>query len=135
MAMQDFLKNARKPSKKVLYPGTYKATVTDITIDDRYRDTAIIVSYHLQKANSIFEFKERFIRNSRFPRTVDFYEYLEENNIENENDFIGCSETLELKWNFTSTGKRELTITSREFISHPEDVFETTNDKTGDVQC
>ena len=134
MAIQDFLKNS-KPRKKALDPGTYKATVTDITIDDRYRDTAIIVSYHLQKANSIFEFKERFIRNSRFPRTVNFYEYLEENGIENEDDFIGCSETLELKWNFTSKGQRELTITSREFVSHPESDLESTDDKTGDVQC
>jgi hypothetical protein len=135
MAIQEFLKNSRKPSRKVLTPGTYTSTVTNVTIDDQYKDTALIVSYCLQKNNSVFEYKERFIRNSRFPRTVNFYEYLEENGIENEDDFIGCSETLELKWNFTSKGQRELTITSREFVSHPESDFESTDDKTGDVQC
>lgn len=133
--IQNFFKNSKKTRKKVLKPGIYISTVTNVTIDTNYIDTALIVSYRLQNSNSSFEFSERFIKNSRFSRTVDFYEYLVENGIESEEAFIGCSETLELKWNFTRTGKRELTITSREFVSHPETNRKTTAEQKSDTQC
>lgn len=126
MAIQDFLTQSRKQRKSSLIPGTYQSLVTNIAIDDSYKDTALIVYYRLQKNNSFFEFSERFIKNSRFSRTLDFYEYLLKNGIESEEEFIGCSENLELKWNFTSKGKRELTITDRNFVSFPKNDDETT---------
>ena len=135
MAIQDFLTQSRQQRNPSLTPGVYQSTVVNITEDARYKDTALIITYCLQKNNSFFEFSERFIKNSRFSRTVDFYEYLVENSIESEEAFIGCSETLELKWNFTTTGKRELTITSREFVSHPETNRKTTAEQTSDTQC
>ena len=116
-SIQTFLAQTRQKSTPItLTPDTYDACVHDISYDQRYKDEVVVITYHLSKDGKTFTFKERFVKNPRFQRTRDFFEYLYSNGIDDETSFIGCHEVLDIKWNFINSGKRELTIVNRKFI-------------------
>ena len=71
-----------------------------------------------------YTFKERFVINERFKRTREFCDYLNDHGIENAEDFVGCREELDLKWQFTNTGRKELTIDNRVFLGFEDNEIE-----------
>ena len=97
-------------------PNIYPSTVVKVEYDTRYKDGAYILTYLLQGKSKTYTYEERFIDNTRFARTRKFYRYLAKNGIDEVEDFEGCHEEVDLRWDFTNTGKRELTIADRTFI-------------------
>ena len=85
-------------------PGVYDAKVVKVEFDNRYKDGAIIVTYELVGEKKSYTFKERFVINERFKRSREFSDYLDNLGIEDVEDYVGCREELDLKWNFSNTG-------------------------------
>lgn len=130
-SIQTFLAQSKqKTAKNTVSPATYDSFVEDVAIDDRYKDQVLVVTYKLKNGDNVYEFQERFVKNPRFQRTREFFDYLFSNGIDDEKEFVGCHEVLELKWNFTKSGKRELTIVNREFVGVTAD-DEVSNTKGG----
>ena len=116
-SIQDLLNQKKNGSRKeTVHPGIYPSKVSKVEYDERYADGAYIITYELQGKNKQLNHQELFIDNIRFERTFEFYNYLMENGITCVEDFLGCSEELDLRWKFTNTGKRELTVNTRKFI-------------------
>ncbi len=109
-------KSKTKSRKSTINPGIYISKVASVELDTRYKDDALVITYELETGNKTNNYKERFILNNRFKRTVDFYKYLYNNGISNVDDFVGCYEEIDLRWDFTYTGKKELTIVNRKFL-------------------
>lgn len=107
-----------KSSKDQIPPAIYPSTVVKVECDDRYKDGAYIITYELLGKKKTYTHQECFVNNLRFERTRTFYQYLDDNGIEYVEDFVGCREEVDLRWNFSHTGKRELTITDRKFFGH-----------------
>lgn len=131
-SIQEFLAQSKTTSRKEsIPPAIHPSKVKKVILDTRYKDDAIIITYELYSDKKTYQFEERFIKNKRFERTRKFFEYLADNGIINETDFVGCHEELDLRWNFTRTGKRELTIVNRTFIGFDdEDIASSDADET-----
>ena len=126
MSVQDFLEQSRSTSRReTIPPAIYPAVVKSVKIDDRYADTAVVITYELQGDNKVYTYNETFIKSQRFERTRDFYKHLASIGIEDENDFVGCREELDLRWNFTNIGKKELKVVNREFIGFDDEGTES----------
>lgn len=115
-SIQEMLNNKVKTRKETTPPGVYTSKVLNIKYDDRYSDGAYVITYELQGQNKTYAHTEYFINSFRFERTRKFYKYLNEHRIAEIDDFVGCIEELDLRWNFTNTGKRELKVHTRKFI-------------------
>lgn len=123
-SVQEFLAMSRKNKqsrRETIPPGVYRSKVIRVEIDNRYQKGAVVVTYELKDKKKNYTFKEVFIDDDRFERTVDFFDYLSELGIENLEDFVGCEEELDLKWNFTAKGRKELTIDTRKFLGFADD--------------
>ena len=44
--------------------------------------------------------------------------------IEDVEDYVGCREELDLKWNFSNTGRKELTVDNRVFLGFEDNEIE-----------
>lgn len=117
MSIQSFLAQSRTVSRKeTAPPAVYTAKTIKVKFDTRYKDTAVVVSYELQGQHQTYEYEERFICNKRFKRTREFYDFLDAAGFVDEDEYVGSIVELDLRWNFTNAGKRELTTESRRLI-------------------
>lgn len=102
--------------KETIPPGEYQTKIVDVKIDDRYVKQALILTYDVFTSEKILKHSERFIKSNRFKRTRDFDKYLTENGINSEENLLGLREKLVFKWNFASSGKREISVVDRKFL-------------------
>ena len=116
-SIKKFSNTSKKTNKSTtIAPGTYNSTVVGVDFDDRYRDGAYVIKYEVDIGGKKAHHSEIFVDNPRFTRTRDFYNYLEDNGIDDIEEFKGCCEEIRIKWNFTNSGQRKLTIDSRKFL-------------------
>ena len=99
-----------------IFPGRYHSRVAAVEEDHRYLNGAIRITYELQGQNQMYTYSEIFICDPNNDRTCAFYKYLLQNGINTEEEFIGAKEEIDLRWNFTKTGTRLLTIADRTFL-------------------
>lgn len=134
--IQNFLAQSKAKSRKsAINPGIYVSKVVSTEIDTRYKDNALVITYELETGNKTVNFKEYFILNNRFDRTTEFYKYLNSNGVLDEDDFVGCYEELDLRWDFTYTGKKELTIVKRKFLGFYNSNQGKTKETGGDTNA
>ena len=132
--VQDLL-NQSKPSTRTenIPPAVYPAEVIKVEFDTRYVDLALIITYRLQGEKKDFTYVDRYIMNVRFKRSRDFYRYLANNGIQNEKDYVDCREQLDLRWNYTRTGRKELTVYDRVFLGSKENAGGTEAEEVTNV--
>ena len=125
-SIQEFLAQSKSYAhKESIPPAVYTSKVKKVKIDNRYKDTAVVIIYELTGEDGEYRFEECFVKNSRYPRTRKFYKYLSKIGVTSEEDFVGCCEELDLRWDFTNTGKRELTIVERTFLGFDAEAVES----------
>lgn len=115
------LKSKSITRKPKVTAGDYVARCENVKLDPDYIDPTFVFDYLLiNKAGKEFKFTERFVEKAGFTRTLDFYDYLEKNGIEELEDFVGKYELIKIAWNFDSHGRRLPSITTRKFITAEE---------------
>ena len=129
------LLSRNKPSThtKSIPPAIYPAEVIKVEFDTRYVDTAVIITYRLKGETRDYTYVDRYIMNARFKRSRQFYRYLANNGIQNEDDYVGCHEQLDLRWDFSRTGRKELTVYDRVFLGSKEAAGGTEAEKVTNV--
>lgn len=107
---------AKKPR---LVPGTYDSTITSIEDAPGFvANSAVKISYLLEKNGATFEFSEVMMISARHKRTADFMKYLEDNGYDPEylGDLIGVKERVEILKEDMGLRGIHLNIVNREFI-------------------
>lgn len=108
---------AHKKAKHQIIPGTYNSVVTNVAWADKYGEKeAIEISYNITCDGKIHQYREIFMNSNRNKRTVDFFDYLEANSIEDPIDFVGHTEMLTFDDVEAYNGNTYLNIVKREFI-------------------
>lgn len=114
-------KNSRK---KTLKPGIYTSKVVSIGYDEEYDgEDAIRVKYELtDEKGSTHTFTEIFWNTGRNERTSEFFDYLEQLGISEDNlqEFKDCRERVTIKKKVSCNVAR-LSIVEREFLDAGDD--------------
>ena len=106
--------------KPRLVPGTYLSTITSIEEAPGFAaNSAMKISYLLEKGGTTFEFSEVMMISASYKRTADFMKYLIDNGYDPEylGDLIGVRERIDLLKEDKGPGRGvHLNIVNREFI-------------------
>ena len=104
-------------AKKQILPGTYNSVVTNVDWANQYGEQeAFEITYNVSCDGKIHQYREIFMNNDKNKRTIEFFDYLEENGIEDPIDFIGHTETLTFNDVEAYNGNTYINIVKREFI-------------------
>lgn len=105
--------------KARLTPGSYVSTIVSIEEAPGFvANSAVKISYLLEKNGATFEFSEVMMISARHKRTADFMKYLEDNGYDPEylGDLIGVKERVEILKEDMGLRGIHLNIVNREFI-------------------
>lgn len=116
--------------KKTLSTGFHFSRVDDVYWSKGFIEgQAIEIKYTITDTDGTeHEFKETFYNDDSNERTNEFFEYLKQHGIDDINEFVGCTEEVDIRKNATNRGVFK-TIYRRKFISKSTSSATVTSDE------